>query len=189
MVYHQETLGADPALTVLLNFDKSPKVGIPSCFTVATKSSDPNKKLTGGEKLDVKIVANGTEFKAKVTDHKDGQYAVEYTPTVEGEASVDVSLVGAPISGSPFSVIVTKPGICHLCCFSQLIPLLEAPVLSDITEPATYELTEDLDAFKVLIGGAGLKGGKIGTKAQIFFKVLLLQVAMEKVLTYASGYR
>ncbi|XP_078730303.1 filamin-C-like isoform X1 [Lampetra fluviatilis] len=74
-------------------------------FTVDARSVAPS----GGEHVTAQVAApSGVHSDARVTDKRDGTYAVEYTPYEDGAHTVDVMYDGVPIPKSPFHVPVSE---------------------------------------------------------------------------------
>lgn len=69
----------------------------------------------GGARFEVRI-RGPASLKAEVVDKTDGTYIASYTCSVSGSYSMDVTLYGAHISGSPFTLVVdadqTRPEYC-----------------------------------------------------------------------------
>ena len=65
----------------------------------------------GGDNFFVHIRFAGlaTRIRARVIDNNDGSYVVHYKPTSAGRCTIQVSLLGEPLPGSPFSVFVSAP--------------------------------------------------------------------------------
>ncbi|XP_062922735.1 E3 ubiquitin-protein ligase TRIM71 [Mobula hypostoma] len=78
-----------------------------SSFTVITKDHTGEGRSSGGDLVVVVIMGpDGCLFRADVLDHHDGTYAVNYSPHLEGEHVVSVTIRGQHIENSPFRVIV-----------------------------------------------------------------------------------
>lgn len=78
-----------------------------SSFTVITKDHTGEGRSSGGDLVVVVIMGpDGCLFRADVLDHHDGTYTVNYSPHLEGEHVVSVTIRGQHIENSPFRVIV-----------------------------------------------------------------------------------
>ncbi|XP_043563255.1 E3 ubiquitin-protein ligase TRIM71 [Chiloscyllium plagiosum] len=78
-----------------------------SSFTVITKDHTGEGRSSGGDLVVVVIMGpDGCLFRADVLDHHDGTYTVSYSPHLEGEHVVSVTIRGQHIENSPFRVIV-----------------------------------------------------------------------------------
>ncbi|XP_041048236.1 E3 ubiquitin-protein ligase TRIM71 isoform X1 [Carcharodon carcharias] len=78
-----------------------------SSFTVITKDHTGEGRSSGGDLVVVVIMGpDGCLFRADVLDHHDGTYTISYSPHLEGEHVVSVTIRGQHIENSPFRVIV-----------------------------------------------------------------------------------
>ena len=78
-------------------------------FTIEACSPQGIRFDDGGDNFFVCIRATGTRFRAKIVDNGDGSYKCTYKPTVSGRCSIAVSLLGDPLPGSPFAIVVSSP--------------------------------------------------------------------------------
>jgi len=87
----------DPSKCWLKGLEEVPDVNVPTTFKVITKTKDGKKKYSGNDIVDVKITFtdNATEIPVRIIDEGNGEYLVEFTPTREGPAEVDVAVSGS----------------------------------------------------------------------------------------------
>lgn len=105
------------------------RVRLPSEFIVVTKNFDGERLESGGHDISASITMDGVDSnlfknpKVQITDRQDGTYRVLYMIYAAGSYSIDVRILGKPISGSPFHISAVDPkthvhsGIFHCCCF------------------------------------------------------------------------
>lgn len=88
------------------------QVGAAAEFVVNAKSFDDKPKTRGGDliTIDIRSPSKAT-IPSEIVDKGDGSYAVAFTPNLNGEHEVGVSIHHQPIKGSPFKVLVTNPRI------------------------------------------------------------------------------
>uniref|UniRef100_A0A4W3JLH0 E3 ubiquitin-protein ligase TRIM71 n=2 Tax=Callorhinchus milii TaxID=7868 RepID=A0A4W3JLH0_CALMI len=78
-----------------------------SSFTVLTKDHTGEGRSSGGDLVVVVVMGpDGCLFRADVLDHHDGTYTVSYSPHLEGEHIISVTIRGQHIENSPFRVMV-----------------------------------------------------------------------------------
>jgi len=81
---------------------------LPTHFTIQSKDRNGNNLNKGGDPWDVKIQGPNGPVPASVKDNGDGTYTVDYQPTDSGKHKLDVTLKGAPVMKSPFTVFVKE---------------------------------------------------------------------------------
>lgn len=86
------------------------QVGTAAEFVVTAKGFDDQPKTRGGDLISIDIQSPTKSIvPSDVVDKGDGSYAVAFTPSLNGEHEVGVSIHHQPIKGSPFKVMVTNP--------------------------------------------------------------------------------
>lgn len=86
------------------------QVGTAAEFVVTAKGFDDQPKTRGGDLISIDIQSPTKSIvPSDVVDKGDGSYAVAFTPSLNGEHEVEVSIHHQPIKGSPFKVMVTNP--------------------------------------------------------------------------------
>ena len=72
-------------------------------FTIIACDAAGVRRPTGGDEFEVRIHAGGVKLRCGVTDNGDGSYTVSYNPELSGEYSIDVTLSGEHLPGSPYT--------------------------------------------------------------------------------------
>jgi hypothetical protein len=81
----------------------------PTHFTIQARNRIGDPMKTGGDPFKVSVVGPyNSDVEPKLTDNNNGTYLVEYEPTVAGPHKVEVTLNGAPISGSPWNITINR---------------------------------------------------------------------------------
>ncbi len=75
---------------------------------VVTVRDVSGNRLSGGGEVITASVTGANVATATVEDHGDGTYTASYTPTQAGSDIVAITLNGQPISGSPYTSVVTS---------------------------------------------------------------------------------
>jgi tetratricopeptide (TPR) repeat protein len=97
-------------------------------------------------------VSGSTKAEAAITDNGDGTYTCVIVPTFSGQCSLDVSLDGVPIQGSPFLPEILPAELCPEKCE---IPDGDVAVLGGTTSRMLY--AKDQHGNQLLAGGASVK--------------------------------
>jgi hypothetical protein len=87
--------------------------GVSTTVTITVRDAYDNLLTGQASNLNLAVTSGpntGTVF-SSVTDNGDGTYTVSYTPTQAGTDQVNITLGGNPISGSPYSSVVTTGAI------------------------------------------------------------------------------
>ena len=77
-------------------------------FTIKAYDARNHLKSSGGEAFFV-AVRGASKVRARVADHDDGTYTVQWHPANSGTYAITVSLFGMPLAGSPWTVQVHDP--------------------------------------------------------------------------------
>jgi ferritin-like protein/filamin/ABP280 repeat protein len=80
--------------------------GVPVTVTIQAMDANGNKILTGGETVAATVTGANNLGAQRVADAFNGSYNFTYTPTIEGSDTIEITMNGQPISGSPFTVQV-----------------------------------------------------------------------------------
>ncbi|XP_054284640.1 tripartite motif-containing protein 45-like [Macrosteles quadrilineatus] len=93
-------------------------------FTLSTFDCEKQPICHGGTRVAAELRyrdAAQRRVAVHVTDRGDGSYTVEFTPDASGNMSLNVTIQGKHIQGSPFNVSVSTlrphPGVYHCCTF------------------------------------------------------------------------
>ena len=94
---------------------------------------------TGGEAVIVEATGENAWGRSPATDNGDGTYEGSYLPVNLGTDSIAVTINGAPIAGSPFTVIIQETvaavplgsGDIGLLNYAYALEQLEAALLHD----------------------------------------------------------
>jgi len=87
-------------------------VGAAAEFLVTAKGFDDHPKTRGGDLIAIDVRSpSKAAVTSEIVDKGDGSYAVAFTPSVNGEHEVGVTIHNQPIKGSPFKVLVTNPRV------------------------------------------------------------------------------
>ncbi|KOO27812.1 tripartite motif-containing protein 45 [Chrysochromulina tobinii] len=70
-------------------------------FKVIALDEAGRPKGTGGDECVVHVHRCGEVVRVKTSDNGDGSYAVSFNPDTSGEYSIDISVGGVPLTGSP----------------------------------------------------------------------------------------
>jgi hypothetical protein len=81
--------------------------GLPTKMVVTVRDVSGNQMSAGGEVVAASVTGANVAT-ATVEDNGDGTYTATYTPTAAGTDSVTITLAGQPISGSPYTSVVTS---------------------------------------------------------------------------------
>lgn len=88
------------------------QVGSAAEFVVTAKGFDDQPKTQGGDLVTIDVRSPSKAIlPSEIVDKGDGSYTVAFTPSLNGEHEVGVSIHHQPIRGSPFKVMVTNPRI------------------------------------------------------------------------------
>ena len=88
-------------------------------FTIIACDAAGVRRPTGGDEFEVRIHAGGVKLRCGVTDNGDGSYTVSYNPELSGEYSIDVTLSGEHLPGSPYTCYAhTRTAHPPLCSIS-----------------------------------------------------------------------
>lgn len=78
-------------------------------FTIYSKNASGEQVAHGGDAFDVNVTGpDGSRMDVNVVDNGDGTYGGSYRPTAPGRYNVEISLRGAPVSGSPFNPLMEQ---------------------------------------------------------------------------------
>jgi len=79
-------------------------------FTIEAINRLGDKITTGGDAFQVTVTGpNNRKLDAPVKDNGDGTHSVSYKPVDYGEHTVAVTLNGAPVAKSPYTVVAKRP--------------------------------------------------------------------------------
>ena len=87
-------------------------VGVPRTIKVVARDEAGKPLGCGGEKVETKLVKNGSQVRAitgKTTDHGDGSYSVTVTPKSTRQHELHVTIAYGNVKGSPFKFQVLSP--------------------------------------------------------------------------------
>ena len=84
-------------------------VGVPRIIKVITRDEAGNPLGRGGENVEAKLVAQGSEAPAVTTDHGDGSYSATVTPQSTGQYELHVMIASSHIRGGPFKFHAASP--------------------------------------------------------------------------------
>ena len=88
-------------------------------FTIIACDAAGVRRPIGGDEFEVRIHAGGVKLRCGVTDNGDGSYTVSYNPELSGEYSIDVTLSGEHLPGSPYTCYAhTRTAHPPLCSIS-----------------------------------------------------------------------
>ena len=98
----------DPSMTLVeAQWEKETEENTEISFTIVTRDSDGIQCYHGDDHIKVDFqTPTGDKLKAEITDCRDGQYIVTYTPECVGQYRVGIEINGQPLTGSPWSVQV-----------------------------------------------------------------------------------
>lgn len=126
--------------------------GSPTVITVQARDQFGNDLATGGETVVITVSGANTAGPISATDLGNGTYSATYTPAASGPDVVDITLNGAPISGSPYSTTVGVGGATQIQLFAgggQSAPIGTATA-ADSTVPKYFEgESTELGVFKL----------------------------------------
>ena len=80
--------------------------GVPVEVTVQAKDANGVDLLTGGDTVTATLTGADNLGALRVADRANGKYVFDFTPATEGTDTLDITINGAPISGSPFTITV-----------------------------------------------------------------------------------
>ena len=87
---------------------KEADVGNEAEFLITTKDSNQKQCYDEDDQMIVKVVTpSGEKLNGKITNRKNGDYKVTYTPDCEGTHDVVIEVNGQPLTGSPWSLHVS----------------------------------------------------------------------------------
>ncbi len=79
---------------------------VPVEITVQARAADDTNLNTGGDTVVATLTGANAGQTIRVEDRANGRYVFTYTPTVEGTDTLNITINGSPIAGSPFTVTV-----------------------------------------------------------------------------------
>ncbi len=85
--------------------------GAPVTITVQAKDADGVNLTTGGATVAATVTGDNAAGPIAATDGANGRYTITYTPANAGTDMVAITLNGAAISGSPFTVTVSENAV------------------------------------------------------------------------------
>jgi hypothetical protein len=94
------------AATTTANVPAGGSAGSPTTITIQARDQFGNNVTVGGATVEVTVSGANNAGPILATDNDDGTYSASYTPAASGPDQVDITLGGAPISGSPFNSTV-----------------------------------------------------------------------------------
>ena len=80
--------------------------GVPINVIVQAKDANGRNLIMGGDTVAATVSGANNPGALRVEDRATGQYVFSYTPTVEGTDTLEITINGSPISGSPFTIVV-----------------------------------------------------------------------------------
>ena len=87
-------------------------------FTVIACDAGGQQKTEGGDDFAVQIRGAGSTVRVHMLDNKNGSYTMSYNPQTSGEYTVDVTLGGLRLPGSPYILMVSSrtphPPLCSI---------------------------------------------------------------------------
>ena len=87
---------------------KEAKLAAETNFTITSRDSEGNQFYDEQDQVTVKIRSpTGEDEETEIEDCKDGNYTVRYKPKSVGLHDITVEVNGKPLTGSPWSVLVT----------------------------------------------------------------------------------
>lgn len=129
-------------------------VGTGVTITVQAKDADGGNLTTGGATVTASVTGANPSGPIAATDNGDGTYTITYTPANAGTDSVAITLNGAAISGSPFSITISEqavslgtgdPGVLNYAyALEQLEAAFYTEVVASLYAGATAEETQIL---------------------------------------------
>ena len=126
----------------------------PTSFTIEALTSRGERPRRGGESLFVAIrgVARG---RARIIDHCNGTYTVDWRPTVSGRYTIAISNLGEPLPGSPFVCVASTPEPIAANCIVRGGALHEAVA----RESQSFEVLQRIhctNIFRLICPASGL---------------------------------
>jgi Ferritin-like domain/Filamin/ABP280 repeat len=98
---------ADPAASTA-TVPSSANINEPITIDVQARDASGNPLTTGGSEVIVEAVGENNTGPIEAISNNDGTYTASYTPTTVGTDTVTITLDGAPIQGSPFTITVSE---------------------------------------------------------------------------------
>ena len=99
---------------------KEAEVGNEAEFLITTKDSNQKQCYDEHDQIIVKVeTSSGKKLIKEITDLKDGEYRVTYTPDCVGTHNVLIEVNGQPLTGSPWSLHVSPHHYRHLFSFGS----------------------------------------------------------------------
>jgi len=99
----------DPLLSEVLDLPQSVLQGVETGFSVAMKYKNGFHYPSGGSEVSVRLESRkGHSYAAKVTDNKNGKYAISFIPQEVGELKVYVFIDGLQLKETPYIIEVLK---------------------------------------------------------------------------------
>jgi len=86
------------------------ETGIPTEFTIEAINQFGRRVNHGADPFIVTIAGPRSSVPFQITDHQNGLYRVDYTPVEVGKHTIAITLNATPISGSAWTVPVTRSG-------------------------------------------------------------------------------
>ena len=80
----------------------------PAAFEITAHDQHGERRPVGGDPFQVSVRGAAYVY-AKVSDHANGSYSVEYKPSTSGTYTIAITLHGVPMPGSPFALTVLVP--------------------------------------------------------------------------------
>jgi hypothetical protein len=84
------------------------KVGEPTTILIQARDEFGNPVTVGGEVVIVTVTGENPTDPFSATDLGDGTYTATYTPEVDGDDKIEITMAGIPLDDSPFKSKVKK---------------------------------------------------------------------------------
>jgi hypothetical protein len=95
------------------------KADVTADFLIHARDEFNNAAASTLEDFVVQFACGSHQFSGNVTNCGKGTYAVTYVTPQSGKYSVDIKLGGAPISGSPFKLLIEAGETCGARCWAS----------------------------------------------------------------------
>ncbi len=174
--------------------------GSATVISVTTRDANGNDLTTGGQTVVVDVTGANTATPT-VTDHNDGTYSANYTPTTAGDDFVEITLNGTEISGSPYTSVVSPATGNKLSITTQPpasaqsgVAFNPQPVIQLLDEFDNPVMQSGVEVTALIFSGGGTLGGDNAVETDVngvatFVDLSITGIVDPRVLTFvASGF-